>query len=62
MVEAEGIETNKIVSQNFAKAHFNSVNIDDFSHRRFFIKVSFAKKSEQNLSPIVSKKLSFYLR
>jgi hypothetical protein len=35
------------------------VNIGDFSHRRFFPKYNFAKKSEQNLSPIVSKKVTF---
>jgi len=56
MVEAAGIETNKIVSHNFAKVRFDTVNIGCFSHRRFLMKVNFAKKSEQNLSPIVSKK------
>jgi hypothetical protein len=37
------------------------VNIGDFSHHRFLSKVSFAKKSEQNLSPIVSKKFILLL-
>ena len=48
MVEAAGIETNKIVSQNFAKVRFDAVNIGFLSHRRFLMKVNFAKKSEQN--------------
>ena len=40
---------------------FNTVNIGDFSHHRFLSKVGFAKKSEQNLSPIVSKKFILLL-
>jgi hypothetical protein len=35
MVEAAGIETNKIVSHNFEKVLFDTVNIGYFSHRRF---------------------------
>jgi len=57
MVEAAGIETNKIVSQNFAKVRFDTVNIGYFSHRRFLSKVIIAKKNEENLSLIVPKKI-----
>jgi hypothetical protein len=56
---AAGIETNKIVSQHFAKVRIDTVKIGFFSYRRFLMKVNFAKKGEQNLSPIVSKNFIF---
>ena len=41
------------------KAGFDTVKIGDFSFQKFLPKVSFAKKNEQNLSPIVSKQYAW---
>jgi hypothetical protein len=60
MVEAVGIETKPRLVLSFVKMRFCLVKIGDYTSIDILSKVGNPNKTEQNLSPIVSKKLAFF--